>query len=108
MFRYVRLIALAALAHLMVGCTCGDCTDEDGDGYTTCDGDCNDASPTIYPTALEICNGIDDDCSGLADQNFDRAADGHLETTSCPGVLGADDCDDENGAIFGGAPEICD
>ena len=108
MYRYVRLVALAALAHLMVGCACGDCTDEDGDGYETCDGDCNDLNPTIYPTALEICNGIDDDCSGLADQNFDRDADGHLETTSCPGVLGADDCDDENGAIFGGAPEICD
>ncbi len=93
---------------MLAGYACGDCEDSDGDGVTTCDGDCNDANPNIFPDATEICNGVDDDCSGLADQSFDRDADGHLETASCPGVVGADDCNDEDPTVFGGATEVCD
>ena len=40
------------------------CTDNDGDGVTTCAGDCDDNDPTIYPEADEICgDGIDQDCA---------------------------------------------
>ncbi|MFQ5876913.1 MAG: MopE-related protein, partial [Acidobacteriota bacterium] len=46
---------------------CG-CTDEDGDGATLCR-DCNDADPSIYPTAPEGCNGVDDNCNGLVDED---------------------------------------
>ena len=106
--RPVRLLILALLVQLLSGCACGDCVDEDGDGFTTCDNDCNDSNSTVYPGALEICNGLDDDCSGLADQSFDRDSDGHLETASCPGVVGADDCNDQDATIFGGATEVCD
>jgi hypothetical protein len=41
--------------------------DADGDGFSVCAGDCNDASAAIHPGAVEACNSIDDDCSGVVD-----------------------------------------
>lgn len=36
-------------------------------GYAATGGDCNDGNGAIHPTAAEVCNGMDDDCSGHAD-----------------------------------------
>ncbi len=41
--------------------------DQDGDGYTSCGGDCNDAVASIHPGAVEIFNGVDDDCNNIID-----------------------------------------
>ena len=60
--------------------TCdGDCDDNDAskepadadaDGYSTCDGDCDDADADSYPTADELCgHGIDNDCDGEVDED---------------------------------------
>ncbi|MEQ9075542.1 MAG: putative metal-binding motif-containing protein [Sandaracinaceae bacterium] len=59
--------------------------DLDGDGFvsdaccfgTTCGGDCDDDDGAVNPDAREVCNGLDDDCSGAVDD----------ETSSplCPG-----------------------
>ena len=38
-----------------------------GAGWSFETGDCDDADPAVYPGALETCNGIDDDCDGVAD-----------------------------------------
>jgi hypothetical protein len=43
------------------------CEDKDGDGYTTCDNDCNDNDNTVYPGATETCDGKDNDCNGKVD-----------------------------------------
>ena len=59
--------------------------DDDGDGYgiesdsvSVCFPipgfagnklDCDDANNTINPTAFEICNGVDDNCNGLIDDD---------------------------------------
>jgi len=47
-----------------------NCVDGDGDGYTTCTGDCNDNDQDIHPQGWNspLCqNGIDNDCDGKID-----------------------------------------
>lgn len=41
--------------------------DEDGDGYGPCFQDCDESDPAINPDAEELCDGIDNDCTGFAD-----------------------------------------
>jgi hypothetical protein len=41
--------------------------DADGDGFGCMD--CNDADPAIHPNAAEVCDGVDSDCSALADDD---------------------------------------
>ena len=41
--------------------------DVDADGFTTADGDCDDANATVFPGADERCNALDDDCDGVID-----------------------------------------
>ncbi len=43
-----------------------DDPDIDGDGYPA-SVDCNDNDPSVHPDASEICNGVDDNCSGVID-----------------------------------------
>jgi hypothetical protein len=46
----------------------GSPEDADGDGYTVAGGDCDDANASVYPGAIEVSNGIDDDCDGFVDE----------------------------------------
>src|SRR5262249_49939806 len=45
--------------------TCSPCdaVDHDGDRYSACMGDCNDADTTVHPGAAELCDGKDNDCN---------------------------------------------
>ena len=40
--------------------------DNDGDGFCS-DTDCNESNKDIFPGAIELCNGLDDNCDGIAD-----------------------------------------
>ena len=44
-----------------------DEADMDSDGWTTGEGDCDDALASIHPDAVDTCNGVDDDCNGAID-----------------------------------------
>ena len=37
------------------------------DGYVADATDCDDARADVFPGAVEVCNGIDDDCDGTTD-----------------------------------------
>lgn len=43
------------------------CADADGDTYTPLQGDFDDHNSSIRPGAMEVINGIDDDCDGVID-----------------------------------------
>jgi len=40
-------------------------------GYVTDATDCNDANGLVYPGAIEVCNGVDDNCDGNIDEGID-------------------------------------
>ena len=110
--------------------------DSDGDGFGdenqdihACDAppgfvadntDCDDSNSDNSPSAIEICDGVDNDCNNDIDEGvlttyyFDEDVDGYggattTEACSLPdGYTEAnDDCDDSNGDVFPEGVEIC-
>jgi len=69
--------------------------DNDGDGYTENQGDCDDGNPNIHPNAAELCNGIDDDCDALTP---DGSGDTPPLNTLQEGVCALSDQSCANGA----------
>ena len=45
--------------------------DLDMDGFSTCDGDCDDATEDVAPGREEFCDGIDTNCDGVLDEDAD-------------------------------------
>lgn len=96
--------------------------DDDLDGLSEHDGDCDDTDPSRFPGAVDSCDGNDNDCDGQVDEDAgstwypDRDGDGFGDETepsmACePGEgwvqLGAD-CDDTRASINPDATETCD
>ena len=81
------------------------CGDEDGDGSLVTE-DCNDADDTIYPSAPEICDGLDNDCDTDADEGFPND-DGDTFGNSCDPCLN-DPLNDADGDTFCGNIDICE
>ncbi len=92
-------------------------------GYVTNSLDCNDTESTVFRDALEICDGLDNDCDGFIDNVVnalifyrDADNDGYGNPSdsveSCVQPVGyspsADDCDDSNPFVNPGSLEICD
>jgi hypothetical protein len=58
-------------------------TDDDLDGVSEADGDCDDADPSRTPGRVDGCNFIDDDCDGALDE--DAPAEDPHEPNDAPG-----------------------
>ncbi|GDX83742.1 hypothetical protein LBMAG42_55530 [Deltaproteobacteria bacterium] len=116
-------------------------TDEDGDGVgggagrsgctaqageTELDGDCDDTDATAFPGATEVCDGVDNDCDGLGDEDDDSLSgaatwypdadgdgygrdDAPLQACRKPADYARDagDCDDDLASRNPGAAEVC-
>ena len=107
------LIALLGAA-LLVGCS----NDADKDGFDA-DVDCDDDNPAVNGDAVEICDGIDNDCDNEVDEGLratfyrDLDGDGYgdptADTLSCSQpadhVVLAGDCADTDPDRHPGAPE---
>ncbi len=79
---------------------CGE-ADNDGDGFTNYQGDCDDNDPAVNPAATEIpYNGKDDDCNP-ATSDTDVDGDGYDAVE-----VGGEDCNDQNVSINPDATEI--
>ena len=79
------------------------CLDEDNDGFTTCEGDCEDHSADAYPGGVEQPDGLDNDCNGVRDEGtilYDDDGDGFSELDG--------DCDDQNPHFHPGVTDIPD
>jgi hypothetical protein len=90
--------------------------DQDGDGYTTCGGDCDDDDVDSRPGGVEIADGLDQDCDGVIDEGtevFDDDGDCFCEVAPCVGSIsmgcatieGGDCNDGASGVNPGMAPE---
>ena len=98
--------------------------DEDGDGYTVIDGDCDDEDPAVHPGADELCDRVDNDCdmeideeavdatASYPDLDADGFGDDRFIDFSCeppPGyVVTGGDCNDTSVLTYPGATERCD
>jgi hypothetical protein len=97
-------------------------------GFVGDDTDCDDSDAAVFPGAVEVCNGYDDDCdlavddadksvdpasfvTWFADADADGYGDPAISSLSCDPPSGAvdddTDCDDTNPEIHPGAAEIC-
>jgi hypothetical protein len=112
-------------------------TDADGDGFgdpatvvgACAEGedqvangaDCDDSNAEVFPDAVELCDGLDNDCDGAADDGVmvtvytDTDGDGYGDPTTATEACGdapgtsevAGDCDDGDPAVNPDGVEVC-
>ncbi len=96
-----------------------------GEDVVNVGGDCDDADVEVFPGALELCDGIDNDCDDQIDESggagapvwyrdadLDGAGDRWNTVIACEQpdgyVATSGDCHDANASILPGQAELCD
>ncbi len=101
--------------------------DHPGPGWVSEAGDCDDTRSDIYPGAAELCDGADNDCNDLTDDQdpqvlarpvwypdgdgdgWGNAVAGQLACVGPPGwIRQGQDCDDGDPDVHPDAVEVCD
>lgn len=93
------------------------------DGHVSTAGDCDDDDGEVHPSANELCNGLDDDCDGVVDDDpldgvmgypdadGDGFGDGSAAARFCEDADGwvdnGDDCEDAYADAHPGGTEAC-
>ncbi|PKN46165.1 MAG: hypothetical protein CVU59_06900, partial [Deltaproteobacteria bacterium HGW-Deltaproteobacteria-17] len=93
-------------------------------GHVSNNLDCDDTRDDVFPGAAELCDGLDNDCDSIVDEdltelawypdldgdNYGDALAAPVMNCANPGGLLLDhtDCNDADGAIHPGAAELCD
>ena len=96
-------------------------------GYVIDSTDCDDYDSTSKPGAVETCDGTDNDCDGLVDDDDSDVTGQHTWYTDCDGdgfgdptdstaactqptgrIPNHSDCDDTDHLIHPGVDEVCD
>ncbi len=86
-------------------------------------GDCNDDDVQVHPAAVDVCDGVDNNCDGQVDEGHllvdlwpDRDNDGYGDASAtpiqrcgeAPGLVSrGGDCNDADARVHPGAPELC-
>jgi len=117
----MRTTSLALLLTFLAACGDSKDTDADGDGIEA-PADCDDNNADIKPGAVELCDGIDNDCDAQIDEGVaqlyypDGDGDGAGDLSAVPTALCApeagfaqntNDCDDGDATVYVGANEDC-
>lgn len=75
--------------------------DADNDGFAAFAGDCDDTDPERHPGAEETCDGVDEDCDDLVDEDLPCTDD---DGDGWPEDFG--DCDDGDASVYPDADEV--
>jgi hypothetical protein len=85
--------------------------DNDGDGYTENQGDCDDTNAAVNLAASELCDGVDNNCNGSIDEGLTQPTTCGLG--QCGGSAGIETCangvweNDTCDPFAGAAAETC-
>ena len=101
--------------------TLEDCDSTAPSGYSATDDDCDDGDAGIFPGAAETCDGVDEDCDSVIDNDVvtstyyeDADGDGYgvadgstVEDCAAPSGFAdnTDDCDDDDPDAYPGATD---